>query len=167
MALPVAGIGTASALYSQQPSLKQGGILKAQEGTPNNGLPPWIKRDDSTRTYITAFKPGDKNGRTLLRNWQRGDGKQLIRDSSLVKRIGNDGRYIYIPRSLAGGTNGGFHISEFTGENKDSDEFIGRLRFVGMTEDGLYEYYDPLTGQNELYDTQFENGGKIHIKLKR
>lgn len=62
--------------------------------------------------------------------------------------------------------NGGSHISEFTGENKDSDEFIGRLRFVRMTEDGLYEYYDPLTGQNELYDTQFENGGKIHIKAK-
>ena len=47
---------------------KQGGILKAQDGTPNNDLPPWIKRDDSTRTYITAFKPGDKDGRTLLRN---------------------------------------------------------------------------------------------------
>lgn len=152
--------------FSSTYHLRQGGILKAQKGTPNNGLPPWIKRDDSTRTYITAFKPGDKDGRTLLRNWQRGDGKQLIRDSSLVKRIGNDGRYIYIPRSLAGGMNGGSHISEFTGENKDSDEFIGRLRFVRMTEDGLYEYYDPLTGQNELYDTQFENGGKIHIKAK-
>lgn len=145
---------------------KQGGILKAQKGTPNNGLPPWIKRDDSTRTYITAFKPGDKDGRSLLRNWQWGEGKQLIRDSSLVKRIGNDGRYIYIPRSLAGGMSGGFHISEITGEDKDSDEFMGRLQFVGMTEDGWYEYYDPLTGQNELYDIQFENGGKIHIKAK-
>ena len=61
---------------------------------------------------------------------------------------------------------GGFHISEIIGEDKDSDEFMGRLQFVGMTEDGWYEYYDPLTGQNELYDIQFENGGKIHIKAK-
>lgn len=54
--------------FSSTYHLRQGGILKAQKGTPNNGLPPWIKRDDSTRTYITAFKPGDKDGRTLLRN---------------------------------------------------------------------------------------------------
>lgn len=49
-------------------------------------------------------------------------------------------------------------------EDKESPEFTNRLQFIGIAQNGLYEYLDPVTGQRELYDTLFfKNGGSMNV----
>lgn len=122
-------------------------INTAQSGQ----LPGFIRRNNATGNYITAIPRNDKSGRKLLKQWERGDGKQLMRDSSLVRTVNpKDNRYVYVKRKN--------WLSSGGIEDKNSGEFTSRLKFVGFDGD-FYNYYDPETGNIELYDNRFSSGG--------
>ena len=168
-----------------------GGLLAnpyAGGGPLGDGFPDFMSRNDASRAYETGVRAKglkDRAMRKELKEWEKGAGAQLIKDSSLVRYINPlDLNISYIPEDAVPKENiksrygsGPAHIDIFTGLDKDSDEFTSRLIYVGPDgETGGYIYLDPLTGLNEIYENYIEDasndedswsyssGGRIHIK---